>query len=257
MLTFPEISPVFLEIGPIAFRWYGLMYAVSILLAWHLLRTNQRNRELTEEQVDSLLTYVALGVILGGRLGYFLFYAPHYFLENPLYIIQLYHPGMAFHGGLLGVMFSVYLFSRVHKVTFLKVIDLIAITVPIGLGLGRIGNFINGELWGRITDVPWAMVFPNSDNMPRHPSQLYEAGLEGLLLFVILWSYAKKPRKAGVLSAIFLVGYSISRGFVEFFREPDLQYGLLLGKLTMGQLLSLPMLFLGIILLFWSLKQKD
>ncbi|KTC98623.1 prolipoprotein diacylglyceryl transferase [Legionella erythra] len=249
MLTFPAINPVAFSIGPVQVHWYGLMYLLGFVMAWLLAHWRARHYQLdwSSEQISDLIFYAAIGVILGGRLGYMLFYGTQQLLANPLSLFKLWEGGMSFHGGLLGVMLALALFARKTKKTFLEVGDFIAPLVPLGLAAGRAGNFINGELWGRTADVPWAMVFPHSDGLPRHPSQLYELGLEGIGLFILLWWYASTPRPAGRVSALFLIGYAISRMFVEFFRVPDVQLGYLaLGWLTMGQLLSIPMLILGI-----------
>lgn len=249
MLAFPAINPVAFSIGPVQVHWYGLMYLLGFVMAWLLAHWRAKHDQLnwSSEQISDLIFYAAIGVILGGRLGYMLFYGTQQLLANPLSLFKLWEGGMSFHGGLLGVMLALALFAHKTKKSFLEVGDFIAPLVPLGLAAGRAGNFINGELWGRPTDVPWAMVFPHSDGLPRHPSQLYELGLEGIGLFILLWWYASTPRPVGRVSALFLIGYAISRMFVEFFRVPDVQLGYLaLGWLTMGQLLSIPMLILGI-----------
>ncbi|KTD45994.1 prolipoprotein diacylglyceryl transferase [Legionella rubrilucens] len=249
MLPFPSIDPVAFSIGPLQVHWYGLMYLFGFVMAWLLAhwRAKRYSLDWSSEQISDLIFYAAIGVILGGRLGYMLFYGTQQLLANPLSLLKLWEGGMSFHGGLLGVMVALALFARKTQKTFLQVGDFIAPLVPLGLAAGRAGNFINGELWGRVTTVPWAMVFPHSDGLPRHPSQLYELGLEGIGLFILLWWYASRPRPTGRVSALFLIGYAISRMFVEFFRVPDVQLGYLaLGWLTMGQLLSIPMLILGL-----------
>ncbi|QRN02496.1 prolipoprotein diacylglyceryl transferase [Legionella sp. MW5194] len=249
MLPFPSIDPVAFSIGPLQVHWYGLMYLLGFVMAWLLAHWRAKRYALdwSSEQISDLIFYAAIGVILGGRLGYMLFYGTQQLLANPLSLFRLWEGGMSFHGGLLGVMVALALFARKTKKTFLQVGDFIAPLVPLGLAAGRAGNFINGELWGRVTTVPWAMVFPHSDGLPRHPSQLYELGLEGIALFILLWWYASRPRPTGRVSALFLIGYAMSRMVVEFFRVPDVQLGYLaLGWLTMGQLLSIPMLILGL-----------
>lgn len=256
MLVFPAIDPVAFSIGPLKVHWYGLMYLVSFLSAWMLARWRVKHYQLawTAEEVSDLIFYGALGVIIGGRLGYMLFYNWHQLLVSPWSIVKLWEGGMSFHGGLLGVAAAMLWFAHRVKKPFLQVADFVAPLVPLGLAAGRMGNFINGELWGRVSDVPWAMVFPYTDGQPRHPSQLYELTLEGIVLFVVVWWYAAKPRPAGCVSGVFLIGYALSRCVIEFFREPDRQLGYLaLDWLTMGQLLSLPMLVGGIGL--WWIKR--
>lgn len=255
MLAFPSINPVAFSIGPLQVHWYGLMYLLGFVMAWLLAQWRARHDpNWDSEQISDLIFYAAVGVILGGRLGYMLFYGTLQLLANPLSLFKLWEGGMSFHGGLLGVIVALALFARKTKKRFLDVGDFIAPLVPLGLAAGRAGNFINGELWGSPTDVPWAMIFPHSDGLPRHPSQLYELGLEGIGLFILLWWYSSKPRPRGRVSALFLIGYAISRMFAEFFRVPDVQLGYLaLGWLTMGQLLSIPMLFLGF-WLWWRAK---
>jgi phosphatidylglycerol:prolipoprotein diacylglycerol transferase len=250
MLTYPVIDPVVFSIGPLKVHWYGLMYLVGITIAWGLAQWRVKHYKLnwTSEQISDLIFYAALGVILGGRLGYMLFYNTQQFISNPLLFFKLWDGGMSFHGGLLGVISALALYSYKIKKPFLEISDFVAPLVPLGLAAGRLGNFINGELWGRVTDVPWAMIFPLSDGLPRHPSQLYEVGLEGIFLFILVWWYAAKPRPQGCVSAIFLIGYACSRLVIEFFREPDAQLGFVaFNWLTMGQLLTIPMLAVG----FW------
>lgn len=256
MLTFPLIDPVAFSLGPLKVHWYGLMYLFGFVAAWLLARWRVKHYQLdwTNEQVSDLIFYAALGVILGGRIGYMVFYGTEHLLANPLSLFKLWEGGMSFHGGLLGVAIAVALYARRIKKPFFEVTDFIAPLVPLGLAAGRAGNFINGELWGRVTDVPWAMIFPNSGGLPRHPSQLYELLLEGVLLFIVVWYYARKKRPAGCVSAIFLITYALCRLFVEFFREPDVQLGFLaFDWLTMGQLLSIPMLLAGLWL--WWIKR--
>jgi len=249
MLTYPEINSVAFKLGPLQVHWYGLMYVIGLLSAWGLgiIRARKKNSGWTSEEVGELIFYGAMGVIVGGRLGYMLFYAPWDFFTNPLLFFKVWDGGMSFHGGFLGVVFSFWLFSRRYHKSIFQTADFIAPMVPIGLGAGRLGNFINGELWGRVADVPWAMVFPTGGLMPRHPSQLYEFLLEGVVMFAVLWIYSSKPRPEKAVSALFLILYGSFRFFVEFFRQPDPQYGFIaFGWLTMGQLLSIPMIILGL-----------
>lgn len=250
-LPFPAIDPVLLQLGPFAIRWYALAYIVGIVLGWRILRRIVRRPgwSLQPEAVDDLLFHVTLGIILGGRLGYVLFYQPGYFLAHPLEILAVWQGGMSFHGGLLGVLAASALFAHSRGLSFLEIVDALAVVTPIGLFFGRVANFINGELWGRPTNVPWGVVFPHAGPMPRHPSQLYEAALEGLVLLAVMLWFAAKPYRAetrGQLGGIFLTGYALARITAEFFREPDAQLGFLAGGITMGQLLSLPMLVVGI-----------
>ncbi len=253
MIHLPEISPYIFKIGNFGPTWYGLMYAISFLIGYQLLKVLTKDRDdWNEDLVSSLLTYIILGVVLGGRIGYVLFYHFDFFLQNPLYLFKITEGGMSFHGGLIGVIVAVWLFARKNQRPFFSVIDLIAIVAPIGLFFGRIGNFINGELWGHTTDVPWAMVFPQDpEQLPRHPSQLYEAGLEGLLLFIIIYLFARKKPATGRISGLFLIGYGLARFSVEFVRLPDAHIGYMaFGWLTRGQLLTLPMIIFGLFLLF-------
>ncbi|MFO1035261.1 MAG: prolipoprotein diacylglyceryl transferase [Geminicoccaceae bacterium] len=251
-IPFPAIDPVLVRFGPLAIRWYALAYIVGILLGWWLARrlVARPGWLLTPEQIDDLVFYLTLGVILGGRLGYVLFYKPLYFLGAPWEIPFVWQGGMSFHGGLAGVLVAMAWFARKHGLPFLEVADAVAAVTPIGLFFGRLANFINGELWGRPSDVPWAIVFPNGGPIARHPSQIYESLLEGLLLFAVLQFVAWRPRRPeerGLIGGIFLAGYAICRMFVEFFREPDAQLGYLWGGwLTMGQVLSVPLLLAGI-----------
>lgn len=259
MLTYPTINPVAFHVGSWPVYWYGMMYLVGFLGGWGLLalRLKVSPRGFTQEQLSDIVFYTALGAIIGGRLGYMFFYDWQSLFADPLLIFQTWKGGMSFHGGVLGVLFSLWCYAKKHKRTFLSLTDLVAPVVPIGLGAGRIGNFINGELWGRVTDVPWAMVFPNGGPLPRHPSQLYEFALEGVVLFLILWFYSRKPRPVGAVSGLFAVGYGVFRSTVEFFREPDAQIGYLaFGWLTEGQLLSLPLILAGIAILIWSYQRK-
>jgi phosphatidylglycerol:prolipoprotein diacylglycerol transferase len=256
-LAFPSIDPVLIQIGPFAIRWYALAYIIGLVAGWRYVRrlVQRPGWQLTPLDVDDLLLYVTLGVVLGGRLGYVLFYRPGYYLSQPLEALAVWQGGMSFHGGVVGVIAAMWLFARLRKRSFLEVGDAVVCAVPIGLFLGRIANFINGELFGRVTDVPWGIVFPHGGPEPRHPSQLYEAGLEGVVLFVVLAVFAwrlRDPATAGRLSGIFLIGYALARSFAELFREPDAHLGFLWGGVTMGQLLSLPMLAVGLALVAWS-----
>lgn len=254
MLTFPHIDPVAIELGPLAIRWYSLAYMAGILGGWWVMLKIQARwplAGLTRKRLDDLIVAAVIGIILGGRLGYILFYQLHYYLENPSHIIRVWEGGMSFHGGLLGFITAFYAYARKHHISFFGLMDRVACVVPIGLFFGRIANFINGELYGRVSEVPWAMIFPHGGDLPRHPSQLYQAGLEGLALALLLWwclTRTKLIEKTGAISGIFLCGYGLARIVGEMFREPDAQIGFLMGGLTMGQLLCLPMLLLGLYL---------
>jgi len=259
MLKYPHIDPIAVHLGPIGVHWYGLMYLVGFAGGWWLGRVRARHPSSgwQPEQVGDLLFYVAMGVVLGGRIGYMLFYQTTAFLHDPLLLLKVWQGGMSFHGGLLGVMLAVWLFGRNVGKSFFEVTDFIAPLVPIGLGAGRLGNFINGELWGKVTDLPLGMVFPTGGPQPRHPSQLYEAGLEGLVLFLVLWIYSSRPRPTMAVSGLFLVCYGTFRFLVELLREPDVQLGYLAwGWLTMGQLLCVPMLLGGVALLGWAYLRR-
>jgi phosphatidylglycerol:prolipoprotein diacylglycerol transferase len=247
-MAFPEIDPVIVQFGPLAVRWYGLMYLVGFLAGWWLMRRRavRPDSGWTREEVGDLLFYSALGVILGGRLGYVLFYGWERLLEDPMFALRIQEGGMSFHGGMLGVLVGAAWFARKTGRHFIDVTDFGAPVAPIGLGAGRLGNFINAELWGRTTDAPWGIVFPGGGSLPRHPSQLYEALLEGVALFVLLWWFSSQRRPRYTVSGLFLVGYGSFRFTVEFFREPDAHLGFLfLDWVTMGQLLSLPMIVAG------------
>ena len=247
MIRYPDFDPVFIRIGPLAFRWYGLMYALSFIAAIFLIRymAVKKRLKITKDQVSDLMLYAAIGVILGGRLGYVLIYNPGFYFSNPSKIAAVWEGGMSFHGGLIGVLVAGALFCKKYKFSFYEVADVAVISVPVGLGLGRVGNFINGELYGRPTDVPWCMIFPQGGDVCRHPSQLYQAGLEGVALFLILWVLLKRDLPRGVMFWSLVLFYGLFRFAAEFFRQPDPQLGLLLGLFSMGQLLSLPMFVLG------------
>jgi phosphatidylglycerol---prolipoprotein diacylglyceryl transferase len=255
MLTYPAIDPVAFELGPFKIHWYGISYVVGILLAWWLLRLRAARYHLTYQQVSDLIFFAALGMILGGRLGSVLFYNLPYYLQHPLEIIMINRGGMSFHGALIGVLVAIWYFGRKIDKGFFVVSDFLVPAVPVGLFFGRIANFINGELWGAPSTLPWAVVFPDlrAGGVPRHPSQLYEALLEGVLLFIILWCYTAKPRPAMAVSGLFLLGYGVFRSLVEFVREPDANIGYLAYDwVTLGQVLSFPMIVAGIILMFMA-----
>ncbi len=263
MLQAPDIDPVIFRVGPLDVHWYGLMYVLGFVATFFLVRYQARKfgwPEL-EKHLDNILLFLVLGVIVGGRLGYVLFYNLDYYLENPLEILSFGKGGMSFHGGCLGVIVGGWLYCRKHGLDFWKAADVFVVTVPIGLALGRIGNFINQELYGRVTDVPWGMVFRNGGPLPRHPSQLYEAFLEGFVLFVILWLFKSKPWRKdnpwghGTMMGLFILLYGVFRFMVEFVREPDAQLGYVFYFLTMGQILSLVMILFGGLLFFWRLKR--
>ncbi|WP_210397141.1 prolipoprotein diacylglyceryl transferase [Motiliproteus sediminis] len=259
MLTYPHIDPVALELGPLKIHWYGLMYLGGFAAAWWLAkrRAQAEGSGWSREQVSDLIFYCALGVVLGGRLGYVLFYNFERFLAEPLWLFAVWEGGMAFHGGLLGVTAAILWFARKQHKDFFAVTDFVAPLVPIGLGLGRLGNFIGGELWGRATDLPWAMVFPRADALARHPSQLYQFALEGVVLFSVLWWFSSRPRPAGSVAGLFLTLYGCFRFLVEFVREPDQQLGYIaFDWLTMGQLLSLPMVIGGVVLIGWAYQGR-
>ncbi|MBX3237266.1 MAG: prolipoprotein diacylglyceryl transferase [Nitrospiraceae bacterium] len=257
-IPYPNIDPVFLHLGPLQFRWYGLMYLIGLTLAYFIIgaRAKAQNLPLNKDQVYDMIVYAAVGVFTGGRLGYVLFYNLSYYLENPLKILAVWEGGMSFHGGLIGTIIALVLFAKRRGIGVLTIADLAAGVTPVGLGLGRIGNFINGELFGRPTDVDWCMVFPGGGPVCRHPSQLYESALEGALLFTVLWLIARRMPPAGTVFGSFLIGYGICRFIVEFFREPDAQIGFLFGTLSMGQLLSLPMLVGGAVILVIAAQRR-
>jgi len=280
MLVHPQFDPIAIHLGSFGIHWYGLMYLLGFMLflwlgkrraralsahnAPHLNPLPQAGEEANvkgnlnspDKLLDDLLFYGVLGVVLGGRLGEVLFYHPGYYFSHPLEILAVWNGGMSFHGGFLGVLVAMALFARQRKIIWLQLMDFIAPLVPLGLGAGRIGNFINGELWGRPTDVPWGMVFPNVDSLPRHPSQLYEFALEGLALFALLWLYSNKPRPTGAVSGLFLIGYGSFRFLAEFTRNPDDGiFGLMTFGVSMGQWLSLPMVLAGIAMMVWAHRQ--
>jgi phosphatidylglycerol:prolipoprotein diacylglycerol transferase len=259
MLLYPEIDPVALALGPIKIHWYGLTYLAGLGFAWWLAvrRSLRPGSPVARDQVDDLIFYAALGIVLGGRVGYALFYGTEQVLENPLWLLRVWEGGMSFHGGLLGVITAMYLFARSRKIAIGGLLDFITPLAPVGLALGRLGNFIGQELWGRPGDVPWAMVFPNDPlQLARHPSQLYQFALEGMLLFVIVLWFSRKPRPTWSVAGLFSLGYGCLRFFAEFFREPDAHLGFqALGWVTRGQILCIPMIALGLYLLVWSHRQ--
>jgi len=267
VLTYPEIDPVLFQIGPLAVRWYALAYMAGIFGGWWLAKRVTRQPALWGEvtppkpvDIDDFLIWAALGIILGGRIGYVVFYNPAHFLAHPLDALQLWQGGMSFHGGFAGVVVAMVLFARRRAFSMLTLFDLIALVVPIGLFLGRLANFVNGELWGRVTDVPWAMVFPGAGLLPRHPSQLYEAALEGIVLFALLLVAAYRFRQLwhpGMVAGLFALGYGLARIVSEFFRNPDVQIGYLAGGLTMGMVLSLPMVIAGGALIWWARRRAS
>jgi phosphatidylglycerol---prolipoprotein diacylglyceryl transferase len=265
VIPFPTFDPVLISIGPIAIRWYALAYIVGIILGWLYARAVIRSEQpwggpapLTVADYDDFVLWVTLGIILGGRAGYVLFYNPSYFAAHPLEVFELWKGGMSFHGGFLGCVLAVGLFARFRGISFLSLADLTCAAGTIGIFLGRVANFINGELWGRPTDVPWAMVFPSGGPLPRHPSQLYEALLEGLALFVVLALLIRAGalKRPGFVTGAFQLGYGMARLICEFFREPDAQLGFLWGGLTMGMLLSLPLMLAGIAFMAWAMRHE-
>lgn len=259
MFVHPSFDPIAIHLGKFGVHWYGLMYLVGFLAFLGLGKWQINHRTWhgwNMQMLDDALFFGALGVILGGRLGYVLFYQFGYFIHHPLEIFAVWQGGMSFHGGFLGVLVAMWFFARKYHLKWLQIMDFIAPLVPIGLGAGRMGNFINGELWGRVTNAQWGMVFPKVDNLLRHPSQLYEFGLEGIVLFSALWLYSSKPRETGAISALFLIAYGSFRFIVEFTREPDGFLGLLSMGLSMGQWLSLPMVSLGIWMWFQAQQQR-
>lgn len=256
-LSFPDINPVMLDLNFVQIHWYGVMYLVAFALAYWLASraAAKPGSGWDAEQVSDLLFFGFLGVILGGRLGYILFYNFSAVLQDPLYLVRIWEGGMSFHGGLIGVLIAMALFARKYKKAYLALGDFVAPLIPLGLAAGRIGNFINGELWGRVTDVPWAMVFPSGGPAGRHPSQLYHVALEGIVLFLIILLVRRQKPATGTLGGVFLLGYGVARFIVEFFREPDKQLGFLSFGMTMGQWLCIPMILAGIFILFYVQRQ--
>jgi len=268
-LPFPPIDPVLINIGPLAIRWYALAYIAGIFFAWWYAKRLARNAGLwggagapmTVTDLDDFVAWAAVGVVVGGRVGYVLFYDLAHYIAAPADILAVWHGGMSFHGGFLGMILAMTLFARSRAIPVWSLIDVVATGVPVGLGLGRLANFINGELWGRVTDVPWGVLFPTAPDggdLPRHPSQLYEAALEGVVLFIVLRIATHRYHKLatrGFVSGVFCCGYGVARTIAEFFREPDIQIGYLAGGLTMGMLLSIPMIFFGIGLMIWSARR--
>ncbi|MDT8332284.1 prolipoprotein diacylglyceryl transferase [Roseomonas gilardii] len=256
-ILFPAFDPVAIQLGPFAIRWYALAYITGILLGWWMVRrlVQLAPQAATREQVDDFVTWATLGIVLGGRIGYVLFYRPGHYIEHPLEALYLWQGGMSFHGGAAGVILALYFFTRSQRLDFLGFSDRVTSVVPVGLFFGRIANFINGELWGRVTDVPWGMIFPTGGPEPRHPSQLYQASMEGVILFILLQILVHRPTlraRSGFVSGAFLAGYGVARIVGELFRQPDAQLGFLFAGITMGQLLSLPMVLIGAWLMWRS-----
>lgn len=250
MLTYPNIDPIALQLGPISIHWYGIMYMLAFASAWWLAMRRAPIAGFSKEQVSDIIFYGAIGVVLGGRIGYILFYQFGSFIKEPSMILRVWEGGMSFHGGLIGVILAVIFCARRQQRSFASIMDFVAPIVPLGLGAGRLGNFIGGELWGRPTELPWGMVFPHVDQLARHPSQLYQFALEGIFLFILVWLYSAKPRASLQVSGMFLLGYGGQRLVVEFARQPDAHLNFIaFGWLTQGQLLSMPMIALGLYLL--------
>lgn len=259
--AYPAVSPIMLEIGPLAIRWYSMAYLLGLLIGWYWVRRAvlKYDVSLTVQNIEDLVFYCTVGIIVGGRLGYVLFYGAEMLRSNWPEVFAIWRGGMSFHGGLLGVIAAIYLFARKVKVPFLTVTDLSALAAPIGLFLGRLANFVNDELWGRVTDVPWAVRFPSGGFLPRHPSQLYEAFFEGIVMFVVLnllWRCSKVREKCGFISGMFVLLYGIFRTFMEQFREPDAHMGYFFGRVTMGQILSFPLILLGVFVIIFSVWRK-
>ena len=259
-LVFPNIDPVLIQIGPFGIRWYALAYIAGIVTGWWWCKRllGRPPDVLKPEKFDDFVLWATLGIVLGGRLGYVLFYRPGFYLENPLEAFKVWQGGMSFHGGLIGVLLAIGLFARRQGMTYFQLADVVACGVPFGLFFGRIANFINGELWGRVTDVPWGMVFPGAGPEPRHPSQLYQASLEGICLFVLLFvaERAGARHRTGLLSGLFLIGYGCARSIGELFRQPDSFLGFLVLGTTMGQLLSAPMILFGVFLVVRASRRR-
>ena len=255
-MKYPQIDPVFFEIGPLQLRWYGLMYIIGFVCAYLVLvhLSRRGNYDMDKKEIEDLLAYGVVGLIIGARLGYCLFYNIGYYLSHPLRCLAIWEGGMSFHGGLIGLVLGGWLFSRLRNKSLIMLADMGALAAPPGLFFGRIGNFINAELYGRVTDVPWGMVFPGAGGLPRHPSQLYEAFFEGIVLFLVIFVLSSKVRTRGILISVFLAGYGFIRFVLEFFREPDPQLGFIVASITMGQILSLAMVAAGAILLITRLK---
>jgi phosphatidylglycerol---prolipoprotein diacylglyceryl transferase len=258
MINYPYIDPVLIKIGPLSLRWYGLMYLAGFVSSYLLVMRQLKKKTLKIErsQIDDLYFYLIVGLILGARFGYVLFYNFGFYLRDPLEAFAVWHGGMSFHGGLIGTFIAGYIVIKKKGLKFFEVADLIVPTCPIGIGFGRMGNFINGELFGKTSNVPWAMIFPQGGGMPRHPSQLYEVFFEGLLLFIILWIYKDRKKRDGDVFALFLILYGLFRIFCEFFREPDLQLGYIFGMLSMGQILSGCMIAIGLFFKYLYLPKK-
>jgi phosphatidylglycerol:prolipoprotein diacylglycerol transferase len=260
-LSFPQIDPIAISLGPFAIRWYALAYIGGLLIAWWYCRwlTTRPPRDVSPEAFDDFLLWATLGIVLGGRLGYVLFYKPGFYFANPLEIVMVWQGGMSFHGGLLGVAVAEVAFARRRGIPLFALTDIVACAAPVGLFLGRIANFVNGELFGRQSEAPWAVVFPSDvERLPRHPSQLYEAGLEGVLLFLALYVLVRLRalEVSGLLTGAFLIGYALARMAAELFREPDAHLGFLPGGVTMGQVLSLPMALAGLGLVIWAFRAR-
>ncbi|MEE4145946.1 MAG: prolipoprotein diacylglyceryl transferase [Halieaceae bacterium] len=259
MLTYPEIDPVAIALGPVKIHWYGLTYLAGLAFAWFLAarRSARPDSPLGRQQVDDLVFYAALGVVLGGRLGYSLFYGAERLAADPSWLLRVWEGGMSFHGGMLGVILATFLYARSQKIAFGPLLDFVAPLAPLGLALGRIGNFIGQELWGRAADVPWAMVFPRDPlQLARHPSQLYQFALEGMLLFAVLLWFSARPRPTWAVSGVFALGYGLLRFTAEFFREPDAHLGIqAFGWMTRGQILCVPMIALGLYMLWYAYRR--
>lgn len=260
MLTFPNIDPVIFQIGFIQLRWYSLMYIIGLVTVYYFFRySSQKTKtlDLSTPQIDSVLFYGLVGMILGARLTYVFVYNFDHYINHPSEILATWKGGLSFHGALFGICIAIVVFCKVHKKSFFNITDHMAVAAPVGLGFGRIGNFINSELWGRVTDAPIGMIFPDGGPLPRHPSQLYESFFEGFVLLIIMFIAFKKRPKLGVLSAIFMFGYSTFRFFIEFFREPDSQLGTVFGPFSMGQLLCAIMFMVGVVVIVWSLNRTN